>query len=137
MPIYKGFDERMTTEVRRRFAWGYGHAAWLNQNVDGECVRIAGERLLRQPQERRVLMVWSDGQPACLAPDSRALYSDLHASVAWCERAGIEVIGVGIQTDVVKRFYPKHFVLDDVADLPRPPGPVSGPWIPARRSAPG
>jgi hypothetical protein len=119
MPIYKGYDERLNTEVRKRFAKGFGYADYLSQNVDGECVQIAANRLLQQREPRKVMIVLSDGNPSCGSPYIRELCSDLHRVVQHVRKVGIEIIGIGIMTDVVKRFYPKHIVLNNVADLPK------------------
>ena len=34
-------------------------------------------------------------------------------------RAGINVVGIGIQSDSVKSFYPKSVVINDVDELPK------------------
>ena len=34
-------------------------------------------------------------------------------------KAGIETIGVGIQTDAVEQIFPQHVVIDRLEDLPR------------------
>ena len=124
MPIFKGFDERLTPAVKRRFASLAEHQDIMANNVDGECVEIAAQRLSRRKEHRKVLMVFSDGQPAGASNNPHAygqrspFRSHLKRVVQDAIRAGIEVIGIGIMTEAVKAYYPKYIVLNDVATLP-------------------
>lgn len=117
MPIFKGMQERMTPEVRRRFA-AAPYQAGLCNNVDGECVEIAARRLLACPEKRKVLLVLSDGMPSAYG-DISALSAHLKHTVNWAESAGVETIGIGILSDAVKRYYSKSIVLNRVSELPR------------------
>lgn len=65
-----------------------------------------------------MLIVLSDGVPACHTYDHSSLSRHLSKSVKSAEKAGIKVIGVGIDTDSVSRFYDDHIVLRDVTKLP-------------------
>jgi hypothetical protein len=119
IPIYKSFDERITSDVRARFGKAYGCATWTRENPDGECVRIAMERLLKQPEQRRVLLVLSDGQPACRTRHYGELHSDLHLVVSQAKKRNVELVGIGINSDAVRSYYPRYMVLNNVADLPQ------------------
>jgi cobalamin biosynthesis protein CobT len=119
MPIYKGYEERMTSDVRARFGKAYAHPNYMGQNVDGECVRIAMQRLLMQNETRRVMLVLSDGEPACATSHSDEIDADLHKAVSEAKRFGVEIVGIGIQTNSVKRYYPRSIVLNNLPDLPK------------------
>lgn len=115
MPIFKDFSERLTPDIKRRLALFPDHLS-LRENVDGECVEIATQRLLRREESRKILMVLSDGEPLC--PGNRgALRTHLKKVVNTATRAGVDIIGIGIETDDVRDFYPKSVVLNDVSDL--------------------
>lgn len=116
MPIFKSFDERLTPAIKKRFAaapFG-GH---LGANADGESVEIAALRLLQRTEQRKVLIVLSDGQPTC-SGDHAQQVRKLHDVVAANEKAGIETIGIGILDYSVKHYYPKSMVLNDLNALP-------------------
>ena len=119
LPIYKGWDERLTSDTKKRFATGYGYADWLNQNIDGECVRIAATRLAMRREQRKVLLVLSDGAPACHSPFPHEIMRDLKNAVKEVTDARIETIGIGILDDNVKRYYPKHIILNELDELPK------------------
>lgn len=116
MPILKSYDERHTTNVKERFGW-LPHANILRSNVDGECVEIAARRLIARREEGKIMIVLSDGYPA--AAGSRGdLEKHLVRVVKDVERTNIKVVGIGIESDAVKRFYPKSIVLNSVDELP-------------------
>lgn len=117
MPIYKGFEERLTPAVKKRFADVVGNQSFLANNVDGEAVETATLRLLKRKEKRKVLIVLSDGFPAAEG-DTTELYSHLHQAVEDATRLGVEVIGIGIQSNAVKSFYPQYVVLEDLGKLP-------------------
>jgi len=90
-----------------------------SQNPDGECLAWAAKRLSMQKQKRKILIVLSDGQPATGDTDFGLLQADLRARIAEITKFGIEVIGIGIETDYVKEFYPDYVILKDAKDLPK------------------
>ena len=116
MPIFKSFGERVSTEVKKRLA-GLPYAYFLDENVDGECVQIAASRLAQRRETRKILIVLSDGQPACPGnPDE--LRAHLKRVVGEVERSGIDVLGLGILTEAPKAYYSKHVCVSNLADLP-------------------
>ncbi|WKZ86246.1 hypothetical protein N5B55_04670 [Ralstonia pickettii] len=119
MPIIKGFNERMTaTETKSRFAW-LPNSNILRNNVDGECVEIAARRLLSRREAGKVMMVLSDGAPSCYSSNPRALQKHLKETVKKVEGSGVKVVGIGIMSTEVERFYSRSMVLNDVSELPQ------------------
>lgn len=120
MPVFKPFKERLGVDAKSRIAHltEPRSASWLNENVDGECLQIAARRLKVQIAERHVLIVLSDGAPACPG-DWNAIDSHLSTVAKKLSRDDkVEVIGIGIQDDSVKRYYDKFVILKNLADLP-------------------
>lgn len=115
MPIFKNFSERLTPEIKKRLACMPSHIP-LQENVDGESVEMAVRRLIRRDEQRKICIVLSDGQPACPG-DSSAQRAHLKRVVEQAQAAGIDMVGIGIQSDAVRHYYKKHVVLNDVADL--------------------
>lgn len=116
MPILKGFNERMNTEVKKRFGW-LPNSRDMRNNVDGECVEIAARRLMARRENGKILMVFSDGAPSCFG-DVKTLAPHLKKVVENISKGGVNVIGIGIESTEVRRFYPKSLVLNNVAELP-------------------
>lgn len=90
-----------------------------SQNPDGECVAWAAKRIAQRREKRKILMVLSDGLPATGDGDFGILNNDLKTKIEKIKKSGIECIGIGIESDAVKRFYPDYVVLGNVKDLPK------------------
>lgn len=116
MPIFKSFGERMNAKIKEGIA-SLSHADWLCNNVDGECLAIAAQRLAQQKEARKILIVLSDGNPVANG-DKSALRSHLKKVVDDISKSSIEVLGIGIMDDAVKTYYPKHLVIEKLEDLP-------------------
>lgn len=116
MPILKGYEEKMCATVRDRFAW-LPNTRILRSNVDGECVEIAARRLLARKEAGKIMIVLSDGYPA--AAGSRGdLEQHLMRVVKDIGKTGVKVVGIGIESNAVEKFYEKHMVLNSVEQLP-------------------
>lgn len=85
-------------------------------NPDGECVNWAAQRLLERNEKKKILMVFSDGQPASCG-DNAILCSDLKRRIKELSKS-MHVIGLGIMSNAVADFYPKHVVINKLEDLP-------------------
>ncbi|REG85604.1 VWA domain-containing protein [Marinomonas pollencensis] len=70
---------------------------------------FAANSLLAQKQKRKLMIVLTDGDP-----DDWAATHDI---VDRCRRSGFELLGIGIQTRSVERFFPQSIVINDVKDL--------------------
>jgi len=117
MPIYKDFAERLTPEVKRRFAAAAHSPRHLANNIDGECVENAALRLAKRKESRKVLLVLSDGLPAGYGVPHEQ-YANLHRAIDNAKKMGIELVGIGIMSKAVKDYYPRYFVLEDLDSLP-------------------
>lgn len=116
--ILKRYEDRMTPEIRRNFAHlGANRSGLPASNCDPESLDMAATRLAVRKEPRKVLIVLSDGMPAFFG-DVYSAPDRMKEIVAAAEKTGIEVIGIGIDTDAVTRFYPKNLVLRNVSDLP-------------------
>ena len=109
--VFKSFDVTSLTGIEKMEAH--------SNNPDGECVKWAAQRLSARPQKRKILMVISDGQPSAADGGWGLLQTDLKRKIKECGKAGIEVVGIGIETDYVKEIYPQYIHLKDTKDLPK------------------
>ena len=93
----------------------------LKENIDGEALIWAHERLLARPEQRRILMVISDGAPvddSTLSVNSgNYLERHLREAIGWIENASpVELIAIGIGHDVT-RYYRRAVTLVDAEQL--------------------
>ncbi|HEX9647872.1 MAG TPA: cobaltochelatase subunit CobT [Alphaproteobacteria bacterium] len=93
----------------------------LKENIDGEALLWAHQRLLARPEERRILMVISDGAPvddSTLSVNS-GNYLDRHLRevIRWIEAASpVELVAIGIGHDVT-RYYRRAVTIVDAEQL--------------------
>jgi len=93
----------------------------LKENIDGEALLWAHNRLIGRSEERRILMVISDGAPvddSTLSVNSGSyLEKHLRQVIAWIEnRSPVELIAIGIGHDVT-RYYQKAVTIMDAEQL--------------------
>lgn len=116
MPILKKFDERMLPNIKQRFAW-LPHCGDLRNNVDGESIEVAARRLMTRREAGKVLMVLSDGAPHAAGSTSE-LSAHLKKTIKEIAKRGVNVLGIGIESDEVRKYYPKALVIHNVSELP-------------------
>lgn len=117
MPIFKKFGDKFSIETAQTLCYFSDSECSMNNNVDGECVLIASSRLLAQPQKRKILFVFSDGDPAFQTNYSVWEKKHLHYAIEQAKKAHIETFGIGICSDSVSKFYPHYSIVNEIEDL--------------------
>jgi cobaltochelatase CobT len=93
----------------------------LKENIDGEALVWAHNRLARRPEQRKILMVISDGAPVddstLSVNPSNILEKDLRTVIAWIEGLHqVELTAIGIGHDVT-RYYSRAMTISDADEL--------------------
>jgi cobaltochelatase CobT len=93
----------------------------LKENIDGEAIMWAYSRLLARTEQRRILMVISDGAPVddstLSANPGNYLERHLREVIAWIEaRPEVELLAIGIGHDVT-RYYQRAVTISDPEQL--------------------
>ena len=93
----------------------------LKENIDGEALKWAHARLLARPEERRILLVISDGAPVddstASANGGTYLEKHLRQVIGWIEeRSNVELAAIGIGHDVT-RYYSRAVTIMDAEQL--------------------
>ncbi|MDX2028774.1 MAG: cobaltochelatase subunit CobT [Alphaproteobacteria bacterium] len=117
--IYKSADEPWR-HARRNLGLMLREGL-LKENIDGEALLWAHARLLARPEQRRILMVISDGAPVddstlSVNPGSY-LEQHLRAVIEWIENhSDVELTAIGIGHDVT-RYYRRAVTIADTEQL--------------------
>jgi len=93
----------------------------LKENIDGEALMWAHNRLLGRPEQRRIVMVISDGAPvddSTLSVNNGSyLERHLRDVISWIENnSQIELVAIGIGHDVT-RYYRRAVTISDAEEL--------------------
>ena len=93
----------------------------LKENIDGEALEWALARLQARPEQRRIMMVISDGAPVDDATQSQNLSGFLDAHLRMVidkieNRTEVELVAIGIGHDVT-RWYKRAITIMDVEQL--------------------
>ncbi len=98
--VYKAFAENYLPVRTRLCGLGYHQ-----ENVDGEAVLAVARRLAVRPEDRKILIVLSDGKPLGGEEFYHLVQWHLGQVIRRVARAGIEIYGVGICSHSVKHYY--------------------------------
>ena len=112
--VFNDFGERVPLpELVNRFATA---SSTLWENTDGDAIAYADHALHQRKEQRKVLIVLSDGMPAgrTYAGDCYSYTEDV---ISNAEKRGTHVYGIGICDDNVKHFYKNNEVVTRIADL--------------------
>lgn len=93
----------------------------LKENIDGEALLWAHSRLLSRPEDRRILMVISDGAPvddSTLSVNNAGyLEQHLRKVIEWIEKQSpVQLVAIGIGHDVT-RYYRRAVTIMDAEQL--------------------
>ncbi len=93
----------------------------LKENIDGEALDWAHKRLLGRPEQRRILMVISDGAPVDDSTLSVNPGNYLERHLRWMieeieTRSSVELLAIGIGHDVT-RYYRRAVTIIDAEEL--------------------
>ncbi len=117
--IYKKADEPMR-RARRNLGLMMREGL-LKENIDGEALLWAHSRLLARSEDRRILMVISDGAPvddSTLSVNTAGyLEQHLRKVIDWIEKQSpVQLVAIGIGHDV-NRYYRRAVTIMDVEQL--------------------
>jgi len=117
--IYKTADEPWR-RARRKLGLMLKEGI-LKENIDGEALLWAHQRLLARPEQRRILMVISDGAPVddstLSANPGNYLERHLRSVIHWIEtKSPVDLLAIGIGHDVT-RYYRRAVTIMDAEEL--------------------
>lgn len=120
--VFKDFEDTLAAARPSIVAIG---GTGMGENSDGEAVEEAWIRLMKRDEPKKVLIVLSDGLPACPTVSTSwpvrrlgdPMNYHLKQTVKKVEASGVHVAGVGIKSDAVRKFYKNCVVVNDVNDL--------------------
>ena len=113
--INKEFDSEITEEeLLKSFATVYND---MHSNADGDNIQYSAGELLKRKEQKKILIVLSDGQPAHSSGEGD-IYGWTKEVVSKIEEEGdIEIYGIGIMDDTVEFIYKEYKVINSASDI--------------------
>ena len=91
----------------------------MSNNADGDSLLRIGKRVMTRHEQRKIIIVLSDGHPCAAYKGRNVHHARLKQVVGQLERMpGMEVIGIGINTEAPKEFYKRCVIVDRIDKLP-------------------
>lgn len=119
MSIYRTFKDRLVSkdDLKKRFCHS-GHN--MSSNLDGEAIIWSFDRIMKRPEKRKLIIVFSDGQPAGSGINPGDICWYTRKVISEIETLSpVDIVGVGIMHDGVEEFYKEHTVIRNVNELER------------------
>jgi nitric oxide reductase activation protein len=91
-----------------------------NQGVTplGESLRFTALQLADRPEERKVILCLTDGRPVAGVTNEDLAFTHARKSILQIEKAGIEIVLIGICESCVKNLHSKHVIINSLSELP-------------------
>lgn len=114
MMVFKSFDGKISEEkLMERMRKG---TSYMSGNADGEAIAWTYDRLQRRREKKKLMVVLSDGSPACSRYGDIYKYTkDVVEQIESARKA--DIVGIGIMDTNVKRFYANHQVINRSDEL--------------------
>ena len=119
-------DDWLLTYVFKNFGTVFTRQKCLNvmankqlrllNNADGESVLWAAERLVKRKEKNKLMIVLSDGYPSGRYTGDGNMYLK-HVCGLIETGSSIDLVGIGISTEAVRRFYKHYVVVNDPSEL--------------------
>ena len=101
---YKSYSEEFNYPVKSRMGVAYEGGCPMGGNIDGESILYAARRIADRPEEKKCIIVLSDGQPAS---DGNTEHQEIYLKkvVEMIEKSPISIVGLGINSNAVQNYY--------------------------------
>jgi len=114
MGVLKPFDASISNDVLKDNMFDF--TRYMGYNADGEAIAWSAMRLRRRKEKRKVMIVLSDGSPACYKHGD--IFGYTKKIIEEIEREKVmEIYGIGICDNNVTKLYKEHGVISDPMDL--------------------
>jgi len=112
--LYKEFSKKVTRETFIERA-GKG-ATVMSSNADSDNILVAYNRILHRNEEKKLIIVMSDGSPASYRGECMTYTQKVVKTIEQAHH--VDIMGVGILDDNVRLIYSNNQVINRAADIP-------------------
>ena len=115
LPVMKHWDSSITDKQVIMNLGAICGSVLLAENVDGESIATLMQHFSGRQEDRKIMIVLSDGEPAC---HGYGMSSHLKEVVRQIEtETDINLLAIGVETDAPRQFYSNNICISTVEEL--------------------
>lgn len=114
--LHRKFSDKLRSrdDLVKSFMASAAHG--MSGNADGEAIMWAYDRIATRPEKRKLIVVFSDGSPACGMRGDDLYYTKKVVSEIEKD-SPVDIVGIGIMDDNVSMIYKEHQVIKKADEL--------------------
>jgi cobalamin biosynthesis protein CobT len=115
--LIRNFNEKLVPKDKMIGRFSSAMRSGMSGNGDGDHILAAFDRLIARPEKRKLLIVFSDGQPAGWSGYGDGGWYTGHVIKQIENESPVEIVGIGIQDESVVHYYKNHRVIRNADGL--------------------
>jgi Mg-chelatase subunit ChlD len=116
MLVHRKFSDKLVQKDDLLKRFGYG-GDMLCHNGDGDAVMFAFDRLMKRKEKKKLLLVFSDGQPAGWSGYGDGVWHLKHVVNKIETESPVDIMGIGLESDSVRMFYKQNCVINNADQI--------------------
>jgi len=112
MTVFKNFNEKF--DLAR-----LASAQRSNLTPLGDSLMHAARKIITRKEERKIIFCLTDGRPCVGLLDEAVSFKHTRETVQRIQKAGIEVVLIGIREESVSRLSDHHIIVNNLSELPK------------------
>lgn len=115
MFLHRTFNDKLVPNENLAGRFAKAANSGMSGNADGDAVMWVFDRLMQRPEKRKLLIVFSDGQPTGGDGDPDWYLKHVVSQIE--QHSPVSIVGIGLQNRAVQRYYKEHQVITNVSHL--------------------
>jgi len=112
LTVFKDFTEKFDLAK-------LASASRSNLTPLGDSLLYAARVLFSRKEERRIIFCLTDGRPCVGVLDESVTFTHTRDSITRIQKAGVEVVLIGIREDSVSQLSSDHVIVNNITELPK------------------
>jgi cobaltochelatase CobT len=115
--VHRTFKDKLVPRDKLIARLGYSAEQGMDGNADGDAIMWAFDRLVKRPEKRKLVVVFSDGSPSGCGGRGDIVEYTRQVVKGIENESPVDIVGIGIMDRNVELFYKENYVIDDSSQL--------------------